>query len=294
LCAGKAPYTSNVFSPHVSARCSLYNLQQAPSAFRARRPACGLAMAPSTRLRAAVPAQVWKLKQLVTTIRHFSTPQTPIPQTNPVLLGCCPLNCAHVLDYSVALSRVWPDLEQTMRSNDLTLQLSPDGTRKRQTASIPFIHCTLLSLGYLQRRPFLARHDVHIHLPQASCPAARPSPFGCVANGIFGRTTVGTNPISPSAATAKSALLSSCTASCASALAQTGSRTAGTTARRLSTAGWRPWTLRSGGTRGGRVCAVEPAACLNCSCRSDLLISQGDGVIRGAQSSTYDVRRRAL
>ncbi|EGD82452.1 hypothetical protein PTSG_11966 [Salpingoeca rosetta] len=41
--------------------------------------------------------------------------------------GCCPLNCTHVLDYSVALSRLWPDLEQSMRTNDLDLQLSPNG-----------------------------------------------------------------------------------------------------------------------------------------------------------------------
>eukprot|EP00056_Hartaetosiga_gracilis_P003823 m.67759 g.67759 ORF g.67759 m.67759 type:complete len:704 (+) comp11593_c1_seq1:153-2264(+) len=41
--------------------------------------------------------------------------------------GCCPLNCAHVLDYSVALSRLWPDLEQSQRTNDLDLQLSPNG-----------------------------------------------------------------------------------------------------------------------------------------------------------------------
>lgn len=41
--------------------------------------------------------------------------------------GCCPLNCTHVLDYSVALSRVWPDLEQSQRTNDLDLQISPNG-----------------------------------------------------------------------------------------------------------------------------------------------------------------------
>lgn len=41
--------------------------------------------------------------------------------------GCCPLNCTHVLDYAMALSRVWPDLEQTMRTNDLDVQISPNG-----------------------------------------------------------------------------------------------------------------------------------------------------------------------
>ncbi len=38
-----------------------------------------------------------------------------------------PLNCTHVWNYEMALSRVWPDLEQTMRMNDLDLQISPGG-----------------------------------------------------------------------------------------------------------------------------------------------------------------------
>lgn len=39
--------------------------------------------------------------------------------------------CQQVLDYSVGLSRVWPDLEQSMRANDLDWQLSPNGTGTR-------------------------------------------------------------------------------------------------------------------------------------------------------------------
>ncbi|XP_065909541.1 non-lysosomal glucosylceramidase-like [Dysidea avara] len=40
--------------------------------------------------------------------------------------GCCPLNCTHVLNYEMCLSRMFPDLERTMRNVDLQQQISPN------------------------------------------------------------------------------------------------------------------------------------------------------------------------
>ncbi len=55
--------------------------------------------------------------------------------------GCCPLNCTHVWNYEQTLSRLFPELERTMREVDLAWQLGEDGR-------IP--HRTLLPL-YLPR-----------------------------------------------------------------------------------------------------------------------------------------------
>jgi non-lysosomal glucosylceramidase len=65
--------------------------------------------------------------------------------TTPWLVrgGCCPLNCTHVWNYEQSLSRLYPDLERTMRRTDLLVQLSPEG-------AIP--HRTVLPL-YLSRWP---------------------------------------------------------------------------------------------------------------------------------------------
>lgn len=41
--------------------------------------------------------------------------------------GCCPLNCTHVWNYEMTLSRLFPDLERTMRRTDLTVQMRDDG-----------------------------------------------------------------------------------------------------------------------------------------------------------------------
>ncbi len=55
--------------------------------------------------------------------------------------GCCPMNCTHVWNYEMALAKLFPDLEQSMRMTDLVEQISPWG-------SIP--HRTVLPL-YLPR-----------------------------------------------------------------------------------------------------------------------------------------------
>ena len=41
--------------------------------------------------------------------------------------GCCPMNCTHVWNYEMTLSRLFPDLEQTMRRTDLKVQMREDG-----------------------------------------------------------------------------------------------------------------------------------------------------------------------
>ncbi|MGI5819876.1 MAG: GH116 family glycosyl-hydrolase [Armatimonadota bacterium] len=41
--------------------------------------------------------------------------------------GCCPLNCTHVWNYEMTLSRLFPDLERTVRRTDLKAQMREDG-----------------------------------------------------------------------------------------------------------------------------------------------------------------------
>lgn len=41
--------------------------------------------------------------------------------------GCCPLNCTHVWNYEMMLSRLYPDLERSMRMTDLKVQMAPAG-----------------------------------------------------------------------------------------------------------------------------------------------------------------------
>jgi non-lysosomal glucosylceramidase len=48
------------------------------------------------------------------------------PQTEPVG-GCCPLNCTHVWNYEMALARLYPPLERTMRETEWLVQQSPSG-----------------------------------------------------------------------------------------------------------------------------------------------------------------------
>ncbi|MGD9495149.1 MAG: GH116 family glycosyl-hydrolase [Armatimonadota bacterium] len=41
--------------------------------------------------------------------------------------GCCPMNCTHVWNYEMTLSRLFPDLERTMRDTDLKVQMTEEG-----------------------------------------------------------------------------------------------------------------------------------------------------------------------
>ena len=52
-------------------------------------------------------------------------------------VGCCPMNCTHVWNYEQALSRVFPELERTMRFTDLKIQMLPNGEIPHRTV-LPF------------------------------------------------------------------------------------------------------------------------------------------------------------
>jgi uncharacterized protein (DUF608 family) len=47
--------------------------------------------------------------------------------------GCCPLNCTHVWNYEQSLSRLYPELERTMREVDLNFQMGDDGRIPHRT-----------------------------------------------------------------------------------------------------------------------------------------------------------------
>ncbi|XP_028403641.1 uncharacterized protein LOC114526285 [Dendronephthya gigantea] len=47
--------------------------------------------------------------------------------------GCCPMNCTHVLNYEMALSRCFPDLERRMRNIDLLYNIAPNAIMPSRT-----------------------------------------------------------------------------------------------------------------------------------------------------------------
>jgi hypothetical protein len=49
------------------------------------------------------------------------------PMWNSVIGGSCPLNCTHVWNYEMTLSRLFPQLERTMRETDLLHVQAPEG-----------------------------------------------------------------------------------------------------------------------------------------------------------------------
>jgi len=49
------------------------------------------------------------------------------------LEGCCPMDCTHVWNYEMALAKLFPDLEQSMRRTDLIDQMSPQGAIPHRT-----------------------------------------------------------------------------------------------------------------------------------------------------------------
>ncbi len=51
--------------------------------------------------------------------------------------GCCPLNCTHVWNYEMSLSKLYPQLERSMRRTDLIVQLGPKGQIPHRTV-LPF------------------------------------------------------------------------------------------------------------------------------------------------------------
>ncbi len=53
--------------------------------------------------------------------------------THDALEGCCPMNCTHVWNYEMALAKLFPDLEQSMRRTDLIEQISPWGSIPHRT-----------------------------------------------------------------------------------------------------------------------------------------------------------------
>ena len=53
--------------------------------------------------------------------------------THGAFEGCCPLNCTHVWDYEMALAKLFPDLERSMRRTDLVEQMSPEGAIPHRT-----------------------------------------------------------------------------------------------------------------------------------------------------------------
>ena len=193
------PFVWHALSAYALLAClrSWCNLQLARSPSLAPPRSCGWATAASTALKAAARPTV-------------SRGGTKIAMPSPRLTGSvcrllplelCPRRaacvlalpwpipnscCQQVLDYSVGLSRLWPDLEQSMRANDLDWQLSPNG--RAGPADCACMHTSK------QTTMHTSKWLIH-GVCQVSSPLAALYRAGCDGSGPSGQITPSSRPL---------------------------------------------------------------------------------------------------